>query len=140
LFGGAVSSRYRSVVFYANESQRRAALAEIAVLARSKTYSEQIVTEVTPLRAFYPAEAYHQHFADRNSSYPYILAIDAPKVMVCALNFPSCSKRRIKGPHFRGPLRHVTAVRFDPCISRGCTRTKRSADLYRPVRRNNPNM
>ena len=46
------------------------------------------MTEVVPLKGFYPAEAYHQHFADRNPNYPYIVAIDAPKVNALRSKFP----------------------------------------------------
>ena len=85
-------SQYRSSVFYANEAQHRAALAEIATLSRSRAFSSPIVTEVVPLRAFYPAEAYHQHFADKNPTYPYIVAIDAPKVSALRAKFPKLLK------------------------------------------------
>jgi peptide-methionine (S)-S-oxide reductase len=45
-----------------------------------KTFSQPIVTEVVQLKAFYPAEDYHQHFMDRNPNYPSILMWDRPKV------------------------------------------------------------
>jgi peptide-methionine (S)-S-oxide reductase len=85
-------SQYRSAVFYANETQRRVALAEIASLSRAKTFQRPIVTEVVPLKAFYPAEPYHQHFADRNPTYPYIVAIDAPKVIALKTTYPQLIK------------------------------------------------
>lgn len=85
-------TQYRSSIFYANETQHHAALAEIATLTRSKAYSNPIVTQVVPLRAFYPAEAYHQHFADKNPNYPYIVAVDAPKVSALRSQFPKLLK------------------------------------------------
>ena len=80
--------QYRSVVFYANDAQKREALAAIARLTRAKTFASPIVTEVVPLIAFYPAEAYHQHFALRNPTYPYIVQFDAPKIAQLRERFP----------------------------------------------------
>jgi peptide-methionine (S)-S-oxide reductase len=39
-----------------------------------------IVTQLEPLRGFYPAEDYHQDFAVLHPSYPYIVFNDLPKV------------------------------------------------------------
>jgi peptide-methionine (S)-S-oxide reductase len=85
-------TQYRSAIFFANDAQRRTANAEIAALSQAKTYTAPIVTEVVPLKGFYPAEAYHQHFADRNPNYPYIVAIDAPKVNALRSKFPQLLK------------------------------------------------
>ena len=85
-------TQYRSAIFYENEAQRRTALAKIASLSQAKAFSGAIVTEVVPLKAFYPAEPYHQHFADRNPNYPYIVAIDAPKVDALRAAFPKLLK------------------------------------------------
>ena len=84
--------QYRSAIFYRGEAQRRTAAAEIASLTRAKAFPSSIVTEVVPLDAFYRAEAYHQHFAQRNPNYPYILAIDAPKVSALRAAFPLLMK------------------------------------------------
>ena len=46
------------------------------------------MTEIAPLRAFYPAEDYHQHFYDRNPMYPYIVINDRPKVQALKRQFP----------------------------------------------------
>ncbi len=85
-------TQYRSAIFYGDEAQHRAALETIAALSRDKAFAGPIATEVVPLRAFYPAEAYHQHFADRNPSYPYIVAIDRPKVDALRAAFPKLLK------------------------------------------------
>ena len=85
-------TQYRSAIFFANDAQRRTASAEIAELSRAKTYAAPIVTQLVPLKAFFPAEAYHQHFADRNPNYPYIVAIDAPKVSALRSKFPQLLK------------------------------------------------
>jgi peptide-methionine (S)-S-oxide reductase len=85
-------TQYRSSIFYGNEAQHRVALAEIASLSRAKVFAHAIVTDVVPLTAFYPAEAYHQHFADRNPTYPYIVAIDEPKIVALRAAFPKLLK------------------------------------------------
>jgi len=81
--------QYRSVVFYANDAQKREASAFIARLSAGKTYARPIATQLVPLRAFYAAESYHQHFAERNPSYPYIVQFDAPKVAMLHQRFPA---------------------------------------------------
>ncbi|KZC34669.1 MULTISPECIES: peptide-methionine (S)-S-oxide reductase MsrA [Rhodanobacter] len=78
--GPDVGSQYRSVIFYANPEQQRIAGAYIAQLTAAKTFPAPIVTQVVPLRAFYPAEAYHQHYFQRHPYNPYIAINDAPKV------------------------------------------------------------
>jgi peptide-methionine (S)-S-oxide reductase len=85
-------SQYRSVIFYANAAQKAQALRSIAALKRARAFSAPIVTEVVRLRAFYPAEAYHQHFAERNPTYPYIVYNDAPKLVALKKRFPHLAR------------------------------------------------
>ncbi|GAC1301048.1 MAG: peptide-methionine (S)-S-oxide reductase MsrA [Vulcanimicrobiaceae bacterium] len=85
-------SQYRSVVFYTSEAQHRAATAYIARLTAEKKFAAPIATQVVPFRAFYAAEAYHQHFFDRNPAYPYIVINDAPKVAALRERFPKLVK------------------------------------------------
>lgn len=59
-------SQYRSGIFYLEESQRRIAEASRAALERSKPFEEPIVTEITPATRFWPAEAYHQDYHQKN--------------------------------------------------------------------------
>jgi len=79
---------YRSAVFYADSSQKRDVDAYVAQMTREKVFSRPIVTEVAPLRAFYPAEDYHQDFAAKNPRNPYIVYNDLPKVEHLKLKFP----------------------------------------------------
>jgi len=74
-------TQYRSAIFYANEEQKRIAEAYIAQLDREKALPRRIVTVVTPLEAFYPAEDYHQNYAETHPNQPYIMFNDAPKVV-----------------------------------------------------------
>jgi peptide-methionine (S)-S-oxide reductase len=59
-------SPYRSAIFVEGDEQRRAALSSRERLGQSGRLRGAIVTEVAPLRAFHPAEAYHQDYARRN--------------------------------------------------------------------------
>ncbi len=59
-------SQYRSAIFYEGDDQKRAALASRESLEKSGRLPGPIVTEIAPLKAFYPAEEYHQDFYQRN--------------------------------------------------------------------------
>jgi peptide-methionine (S)-S-oxide reductase len=86
--GPDVGSSYRSVIFYANDEQRKIAQDYIVQLDAAHVFSGPIVTQVTPLRGFYTAEEYHQHYADNNPDNPYILVCDRPKVEALKAQFP----------------------------------------------------
>jgi peptide-methionine (S)-S-oxide reductase len=86
--GPDVGSSYRSAIFYANEEQRRLANAYIAQLNELKVFHGPIVTEVTPLKAFYRAEDYHQDYAYYNPDNPYIQVCDRPKIEALKQQFP----------------------------------------------------
>jgi peptide-methionine (S)-S-oxide reductase len=79
---------YRSAIFYSNDDQRRIAEAYIAQLDAAHVFGGKIVTEVTPLKGFYDAEHYHQHYADLNPNNPYILVCDRPKIEALKAQFP----------------------------------------------------
>jgi peptide-methionine (S)-S-oxide reductase len=82
-------TQYRSVVFYATPDQKRVTDAYIAQLTQAKAFPARIATQVAPLQAFYPAEAYHQNYAARHPHDPYIAFNDAPKVEHLHDLFPS---------------------------------------------------
>jgi peptide-methionine (S)-S-oxide reductase len=86
--GPDVGPQYRSAIFFADEEQARVARAYIDQLTKAKVYSRPIATQVVKLQGFYPAEAYHQNFAERNPTYPYIVYNDAPKVVNLKKQFP----------------------------------------------------
>ncbi len=60
-----IGSQYRSVIFVRDERQRRAAEASLKALARAHP-DWKIATQIEPLGPFYPAEAEHQDFHERN--------------------------------------------------------------------------
>ena len=78
--GPDVGKQYRSVIFYANDEQKRVAEAYIKQIDAAKVFDRPIVTEVVPLDRFYPGEDYHQDYAERNPLQPYILFNARPKV------------------------------------------------------------
>ena len=81
-------TQYRSVIFYGNDPQKRIAEAYIAQLNQAKVFRKAIATQVLPLTAFYPAEAYHQNYATLHPDNPYIVYNDAPKVANLRKEFP----------------------------------------------------
>jgi peptide-methionine (S)-S-oxide reductase len=86
--GPDVGTSYRSVIFYTGEEQRKIATAYIAQLDAARVFAKPIVTQVTPLKGFYDAEAYHQDYALHNPDNPYILVCDRPKIDALKKEFP----------------------------------------------------
>ncbi|MDN4630976.1 peptide-methionine (S)-S-oxide reductase MsrA [Sphingomonas sp. PsM26] len=78
---------YRSAIFPQNAAQRGVAAAYIAQLGKARSFSKPIVTKIET-GAFFPAEAYHQNFFDRNPNHPYIVTFDKPKVAAFRAGFP----------------------------------------------------
>ncbi len=78
--GADVGTQYRSAVFTHSPEQQATAEQVIRDLDAAGIWGRKIVTEVTPLAAFYPAEDYHQKYFARNPYQGYCQAIIAPKV------------------------------------------------------------
>ena len=78
--GADVGTQYRSAVFYHSPEQRETAEQVIAEMEAARVWDSPIVTEVSPLAEFYPAEDYHQDYFEKNPSQPYCRAVVAPKV------------------------------------------------------------
>ena len=73
-------TQYRSAVFTLDATQKQAVDRYIAQLDAAKVYPAKIVTQVTPLTAFYPAEDYHQDYATLHPESGYIATFDLPKI------------------------------------------------------------
>src|SRR6202049_3594227 len=86
--GPDTGNQYRSVIFYNTDEQKRIAEAYIAQLEKARLFPRPIVTQVVPLQAFYPAEAYHQDYATHHPDDLYIVYNDAPKVAHLRQEFP----------------------------------------------------
>jgi peptide-methionine (S)-S-oxide reductase len=92
--GPDTGTQYRSAIFYADEEQKRIAQAYVAQLDRAKVFGHPIVTQITPLDAFYKAEDYHQDYATRHPDEPYIAINDLPKVENLRKQLPDLYVRR----------------------------------------------
>jgi peptide-methionine (S)-S-oxide reductase len=84
--------QYRSVIFFDDANQKAVAEAYIAQLNDARVFRHRIVTTVTTLDAFYPAEKEHQDFVRRNPWNAYVLANDKPKMEHLARDFASLLK------------------------------------------------
>lgn len=78
--GNDVGPQYRSVIFYHSPEQERIARELIAELNAAQRWTQPIVTELSPISAFYPAEDYHQEYFAQNGGQPYCQFVVAPKV------------------------------------------------------------
>lgn len=78
--GGDIGTQYRSGIYYSNEKQKEIATEVFNKLDDSGAFNNAIVTEITDLKNFYPAEDYHQDYFDLNGTQPYCSAVIKPKV------------------------------------------------------------
>jgi peptide-methionine (S)-S-oxide reductase len=76
--GADVGTQYRSIILYRNEKQKLEA--EKSKIAAQENFKHLIVTEIVPLKKFYPAENYHQQYYDNNSNAPYCQVVITPKL------------------------------------------------------------
>jgi len=86
--GPDVGTSYRSVIFFTSPDQEKIAKAYIAQLDTAKVFPRPIVTQVVPLVAFYDGEDYHQDYAEKNPTNPYIQVCDVPKIAGLKQQFP----------------------------------------------------
>lgn len=78
--GPDIGPQYRSAIFYHDENQRKTAEKVKEKIEKEGVWKDPIVTEIAPFTNFYPAEAYHRDFYDRNPDYPYSQSVIAPKI------------------------------------------------------------
>lgn len=78
--GNDSGTQYRSVIFYANETQHQQAKEYIKSLTTNNVFDCPIVTELSPASTFYPAEQYHQDYYNRNESQSYCAFVINPKL------------------------------------------------------------
>ncbi len=91
--GNDTGPQYRSAVFYHTPEQQSTAIQKIDELNQAGLWDAPIVTEVTPLETFYPAEDYHQEYFQRNPNQGYCRVIIAPKVAKFRKQYLSQLKR-----------------------------------------------
>ncbi|CAN5186788.1 peptide-methionine (S)-S-oxide reductase MsrA [soil metagenome] len=78
--GNDVGTQYRSAIFYQGDTQKEIAEKTKKELEESHYYQDPIVTEITPLEKFYPAEDYHKDYYDNNRFAPYCSVVIDPKI------------------------------------------------------------
>lgn len=76
--GADVGTSYRSIILYADDEQKAAA--EASLKSAQAIFRDPIVTEIVPLKKFWPAEDYHQDYFAKNPSQGYCQAVIAPKI------------------------------------------------------------
>lgn len=87
--GPDTGTQYRSEIFATDAEQKRIAEAYISQLTAANVYPRKIVTKVSNLAAFYPAEDYHQDFLRLHPRHPYIVMHDLPKLAHLKQQFPT---------------------------------------------------
>jgi len=78
--GNDVGHNYRSAIFYQSEDERKVDEAYIKQLTDAKIFGDKIVTSLEPLKAFYPAEDYHQDYVASHPNQGYVQACSLPKM------------------------------------------------------------
>lgn len=78
--GNDIGEQYRSVIFYTDEDERKAAERILNSVQESLTGGERVVTQIVPLKDFFPAEEYHKDYFVNNASAPYCQLIIEPKI------------------------------------------------------------
>ncbi len=78
--GNDTGTQYRSAIFYTTPEQKETALQFIKQLGDDGVYEDAIVTEVSPLTKFWPAESYHRRYYDQNQNKPYCQFVINPKI------------------------------------------------------------
>ncbi len=78
--GNDVGPQYRSVIFYHDERQKKAAEDSVHALELSRQYSDPIVTEIVPFTHFYEAEDYHRNYFEHHKDALYCDLVISPKI------------------------------------------------------------
>lgn len=78
--GADIGTQYRSVIFYHDQKQQKAAEDYIKSIQKSGKFSSKIVTKVEPLSSFYPAETYHKDYYENHQDAPYCQLVIDPKI------------------------------------------------------------
>jgi peptide-methionine (S)-S-oxide reductase len=78
--GADAGTQYRSIILTHDSEQEQVARSVISDLAEEAIWPNPIVTQVEPYRDFYPAEAYHQGYFEKNPGQGYCQVVIAPKV------------------------------------------------------------
>jgi len=92
--GADVGEQYRSIILYADEEQKKAAEEVMKEIQESGAFDQPIVTELKPLKEFYPAEDYHHNYYQSNPGAGYCQAVIAPKLEKFKKKYASLLKEK----------------------------------------------
>ncbi|MBG1266362.1 peptide-methionine (S)-S-oxide reductase MsrA [Nostoc sp. WHI] len=84
--------QYRSVIFFANDEQKRVTQDYINQLNKAHVFQKEIVTELAPLKGFYQAAEFHQNYIEHYPNNPYVVVNDLPKLAKLQVKFPNMYK------------------------------------------------
>lgn len=87
--GADRGTQYRSAIFFHDEKQKGIAEKSKAETDAAELYPNPIVTEISPLTNFYPAENYHQDYYGSNRNQPYCRVVIDPKIQKLRREFAS---------------------------------------------------
>lgn len=90
--GNDIGEQYRSAIFYASPEQKKEAEQFIKKLEDDETFHDPIVTEVSALEKFWPAESYHQRYYEQNQTKAYCQFVIDPKIAKLRAKFASLLK------------------------------------------------
>ena len=94
--GPDIGTSYRSIAFYTNEEEKIQIEEAIVKSNISQLHPGQIVTRVSPMATFYPAEKYHQNYVKLNPNQSYVTAVCGPKLDKLRSTFPNLLKDELK--------------------------------------------
>ena len=86
--GPDYGKQYRTAIFFHDAAQEAAARKVKDELEAAGKFRRKIVTEIVPATTFYRAEDYHQDYALKNPTNPYIKICDLPKISALKQQFP----------------------------------------------------
>ncbi len=78
--GHDIGTQYRSAIFFEGDEQRDTARLVMEEVSAQGVYDAPLVTQLEPLRRFYPAEPYHDDYFAKHPEQGYCQAVIAPKV------------------------------------------------------------
>lgn len=90
-------TQYRSAIFTHSPEQLEEAKKLVAELEAARVFGSSIVTQIEPLDAFHPAEAYHQGYYRQNPNQPYCQAMVPPKLAKLRAKYSARLKQSAAG-------------------------------------------
>ena len=78
--GADVGEQYRSLILYQSDEEKKIAERVAKEIQDSLKDGSRVITQIVPLKEFFPAEEYHQQYFEKNKSAPYCMLVVEPKV------------------------------------------------------------